>query len=116
MTQTHGSGTPLLCGLAGAHPTPFASLPQPWFFSSYVQVFPICHDGDECRTLRLSPCALFGDLGPTCILGLAGQLATWEEMAPIVSGPPPCPTGRHADGHDRRSMHLWDGLFSILLA
>jgi serine/threonine-protein kinase len=40
------------------------------------------------------PCsALFGNLRPTRILGLAGQLATWERMAPIVSGPPPCPTG-----------------------
>jgi hypothetical protein len=30
---------------------------------------------------------------PEGSLGLAGQLATWERMAPIVSGPPPCPTG-----------------------
>jgi hypothetical protein len=46
------------------------------------------------RTLEAVGCsALFGDLRPTRILGLARQLATWEGMAPIVSGPPPCPTG-----------------------
>jgi hypothetical protein len=46
------------------------------------------------RTLEAVGCsAWFGDLPPTCMLGLTGPLAMWERMALIVSGPPPCPTG-----------------------